>query len=86
MSDLYMMIIQCLESAPYAGKEFEAKAYQWLEDSEAISQEEREEGWQKMYDEYLLLSEPYWEAFWKRIEVRNQKLAEKQIVQRELFA
>ena len=82
MSELYTMISQCLDSEAYAGKQFEERAYQWLEESQGKTFKERFDGWMKLHEEYLALSESHWRLLWRRIEderVGNLK-------QGELFA
>jgi hypothetical protein len=82
VSDLYTMISQCLDSEAYAGKQFHERAYQWLEESQDKTFQERFAGWVKLHEEYLALSEAHWRSLWKRIEdgrVGNLK-------QGELFA
>jgi hypothetical protein len=56
MSDLYDIIMRCLQAGPYAGQEFQDKAFQWLEDSQSVSQEELESGWAKLHAEYERLA------------------------------
>lgn len=68
MSELYMMISQCLDSCAYAGQEFEQRAYEWLEESQDKSPEDRLEGWIRLHAEYQELSKPHWEMLWKRVE------------------
>lgn len=68
MSDLYTMISQCLDSEEYAGKEFEERAFEWLEESQDKTFKERFDGWMKLHEEYLALSEAHWRSLWKRIE------------------
>ena len=79
--DSYFIIMRCLESAPYAGKEFQAKCFRFLDENndKKLSFEQRMEGWQKLHEEYERLSEPHWKRVFERI-------ANRQIKQRELFA
>lgn len=83
---LYNVVMQCLQSAPYAGLEFEAKAFQWLEDSQGMSAEEREAGWIKLHAEYEELTRPHWESVYRKINRQGELRSEAQLVQRELFA
>ena len=80
--DLYMVIMQCLQSATYAGEEFQDRAFAWLDASQEKSFEERSEGWSKLHAEYEELSKPYWDRVWKRIKGRREFYLQ----QGELFA
>ena len=69
--DLYAVIMRCLQSSAYAGGAFQEKAFQWLDESQALSQAEREAGWFKLHDEYEALSAPHWESVWKNLDDRK---------------
>lgn len=69
--DLYAVIMRCLQSAAYAGGAFQEKAFQWLDESQALSQAEREAGWFKLHDEYEALSVSHWESVWKNLDDRK---------------
>jgi hypothetical protein len=72
----YNMIMRCLDSEPYAGKEFQDKCFQFLDDSQEMTQEQRRAGWEKLHEEYELLSEPHWEKVRERIGNRELKQGE----------
>ena len=76
--ELYFVIMRCLQSEPYAGKAFQDKCFQFLDDSQEMMQEQRRAGWEKLHEEYELLSEPHWEK------VREQ-IGERELIQGELF-
>ena len=67
MSDLYDIIMRCLQAGPYAGQEFQDKAFQWLEDSQSVSQEELESGWAKLHAEYERLTAPHWRSVLEKL-------------------
>jgi hypothetical protein len=69
--ELYQMMMQCLQSAHYAGAEFQAKSEKWLEDSQCVDQLQLVDGWKKLYAEYELLAEDHWQSVWKKIEDGN---------------
>ena len=69
--ELYAVIMRCLESAPYASAAFQEKSFQWLDESQLLSQAEREAGWFKLHDEYEALSAPHWESVWKNLDDRK---------------
>lgn len=78
--ETYILIMQCLQSEAYAGKEFQDKAYRFLElcSEESMSGEECKAGWEKLHEEYEQLSKAHWQGVLERIGNRPVK-------QRELF-
>ncbi len=74
--ELYCLMTPCLDSQAYAGKEFEDKCFQFLDDSQGMTQEQRRVGWEELHKEYERLSEPHWQRVRDQIGTRELKQAE----------
>ena len=77
--ELYCVIMRCLHSEGYVGKEFQDKCFQFLDDSQDMSDEQKRIGWEKLHEEYEQLSKPHWQEVLERIGTRKLR-------QGELFA
>ena len=77
--ELYCVIMRCLHSEAYAGKAFQDKCFQFLDDSLDMNDVQRRTGWEKLHEEYEQLSKPHWQKVQEHI--GNRKLR-----QGELFA
>jgi hypothetical protein len=74
----YNIIMRCLQSEPYAGKEFQDRAFQFLIrcGDELLPDDEIRAGWEKLHEEYERLSEPHWRGVLERIGNRELRQGE----------